>query len=285
MAKPKRKQASRKRKRNQLAKKRKQVATKISNATVLIYYAVDGPPLIQDRSGVLVKLGDRHFIWTATHELNDWIDSEFLLFTSTGNVVYHEPSDRGPETVELIIENRIELDDVHDCSILELAPKTVQMLESSKHGLEADDLALLHSPTEGAFRLFGYPFEEADPGDSSDAKPRVESNSMSIDAVPGNPSLRSSHVSEDHLVLTHSPDICFSGGTLISESEITGISGGGLWLLPNGDSSSRVRLVGIFHRSSSTGNYVVGTSLHPICDAIAHKYPDLANAVGQVVEL
>lgn len=119
-----------------LRRHHQQIPDVIYGATVPFFGAQNDYPLIQDRTGVLLQIGDRHFLLTAVHELGQWFDlqaktllADESIFTSSGQVVYHEAAARGDETIRLEFVWCEFLTGVLDVAILELDEDSVQRLD------------------------------------------------------------------------------------------------------------------------------------------------------------
>lgn len=265
-----------------------QVPDLIRNATVPVYGAHHDYPLVQDRSGVLVRLGDRHYILTAAHELEKWLSDdkqlhpECALFVSTTDQAFHERYHRGPETVELKAERLVILEEpTIDVAAIEISQDTATRLDGVKTFLSLVDIRGLPTPSApGRFLAYGHPFALADAGAPGDAVQIVTSPVAWFDthALPSD--LRPNHDPHKQ-ILCHLPlDPRLVEGAEDPHEPAKGFSGSGIWYCPHHDGSPL--LVGIFVRQCAPQEYLVATTLKCVLDSLVEHYPDIAQDISSL---
>jgi hypothetical protein len=268
-----------------------QVPDLIHGATIPVFGAHDDYPLIQDRTGVLLKIQDHAFLLTAVHELDQWFDmatktltAEETIFTSSGQIVYHVAADRKDETIRLTFGWCEFLNPPLDVAILELDNESVGRLEGTTF-LTVENLLFLGNPKPGRgdFILYGHPFFLKDPG--CPGVPVAKAPVGWFDTTLANPAVRQQHDKDNHLIL-HLPHLPPEASDF--DEGIKGMSGCGIWLVRydrDGFLLPHTALVGIFHCFNQAGKWVVGTTLKCALNAIAAHYPALAGEVAKVKTL
>jgi hypothetical protein len=270
----------------QLRTDHQQIPGVIYDSTVPFFGAHDDYPLIQDRTGVLLRVADHFFLLTAVHELDQWFDlaakallPDATVFTSSGEVVYQDAAKRGPETISLTFGWCEFFDpEILDVAILELDAASVSRL-GGKTFLTINDLLLLSTPEpgEGNFILCGHPFHL-----SHEVSPRIPTATAPVgwfettlhDEI-GRPDR-----DPNNLVLHLPPEI-----KKVAGENIKGISGCGIWCVRYERGRvlfDRAALVGIFHHFSKKGEWVRGTTLKYVLDTIVAHYPAAAAEVAKV---
>lgn len=252
-----------------------QIPGVIYGSTVPFFGAHDDFPLIQDRTGVLLKIADHFFLLTAVHELEQWFDMaakklapDESVFTSSGQVVYHDAAQRGPETISLTFGWCEFLDPATlDVAILELDAESVARLDGMTF-LTVDDLLLLDTPVpgKGTFIQYGHPFLLQDAGGPGLPTATAPVGWFDTTLAEKN-KLPDRHAS--HLFFHLPPEVGKIG------DELKGMSGCGIWCVRYDRDAllrERAALAGIFHRFSKEGKWLLGTSLKCVLDAIVAHY-------------
>lgn len=257
----------------------RRIPSLIQDATIPIYYASEKEgPLTQDRSGILIQIGGRHFLVTAFHEPDGWFDQDMrefndgaCLFTSSGEIAFHWMKDRGPETVRIEWENYIfDPSPSVDLAIFELTTATVEKLVGKK-------FVQITAPSEcndqtKTMLVYGHPFCVADGGDPHDHLPSVWSPSCWREVWHADQEVPHLdlvfRVSDEHYLRDDFPN-----GT---DEKFKGLSGCGIWVTSvrrDGWFEDDAQLIGLFTRFAIKGASVGGTAIHRVMDLITAKYP------------
>lgn len=272
----------------------KQVPHLIHGSTLPIYGTHDDYVLIQDRSGVLVRLADRLFVLTAVHDLNEFVHEDGQLrdgrklFISTEDVVHHDRKHRGPETVELEIERVVLMDEATiDVAAIEISHATAELVASKKTFVSIDDMRSVSLPPEGNYVVFGHPFALTKSGNAQDAMPKVTSPMAWFDTHPLPSTVRPNHDPEKQVVfhLPHDPELVKRADD--DDEPMKGFSGCGIWHVSDDQSvqQGEAKLIGIFCRQCASKEYIVGTSLKCVLDSLAATYPDITQDASMLMPL
>jgi hypothetical protein len=253
-------------------------------ATVPLFFEDfhDRDLLIQDRSGVLVRLDDYYFVFTATHEMRERVEADCKLFTSVSGRVVHKRSDRDNETLRLAVRKYMLLDEgVLDVAIIEISRKSALRLMPAVSFLSTHDLLVAKEDLAADVLICGYPFNCGDPGHPCDPVPAATAEPL-LTRMQGlilhRHSREESTIIESVLPKTLK---CPDGHDIDITDEhcIKGMSGCGIWLVDTGDDlgGGRPKLVAIFHGSRLIGGlrHVFGTSIDSVLSRLVEEYPSV----------
>lgn len=220
------------------------VPAEVNAITVPLYYRFSSDaPLIQDRTGVLVRLADKYFVVTAEHDF--FIRTEgFQCAASTHCKVFHEGD--CPFTIVLDIVD-FHADAAADVAVLEITQDTANLLLAGNK--QFGELCTGQTLTNATFVLLGYPFYLANPNTDEDRRSCTRSPLMWFQTLLFNRSVQDG-ANEIKLAFTH--NVNYPNGDPVDEEELKGMSGCGIWM-QNFDETHNLRfyLMGIFNRYTS----------------------------------
>jgi len=175
-----------------------------------------------DRTGILYRIADEHFVLTAAHKLHQIIEANIPLYLSMnkpgvmplflGKAKFHSTEDEG-----------------RDVAAIWLPPTTVREVAKHKDFLSHNQIDLNGAESGGPFLFFGYPMSWSGHVASEDY---VVSQGLAFVTLPHDgPRLESAHYDQDvHMVLNFKRDAinCLQGG-VDTLPKLHGISGCGIW--------------------------------------------------------
>lgn len=270
----------------ELADRAQQVITKY---TVCIYvWQKKIKRLAVAGTGVLLRVGDRHFLLSAAHVLDLGFHLKMPMaiqpsLDSVPPIPLNFVGRKSSDPSSGMEENDPDLRDSDplDISLAELTPDTADKLAIRHRFLTLNDVDPLPPRIADGMYVFGYPSALAKPGQGD-----VDLENWPLGYVT--------------TVLQHEPDqrdknkeilLYFPlesrdlKGTKIEAPPPDGLSGCGIWRLsraPVRPAASRLddmRLVGIQHRWRSSGRYLIGTGVKHILDFLWGCYPDLRSSL------
>lgn len=238
----------------------------------------------QGGTGVLLTVGDRHFILTAAHVLD--------LYAERGLPMFIMPEHKGAKLVSLdgavmyrseMPDSRDRLDDPMDVGFVEIMPGIVAELAPSKTFLTLDGVDLrdpFHS--KSWYMTVGYPYEV---NESDHERRRHDSTLFAYASWPycGERGSPSAYRPGFDLLVHFARDDSTEGdeNVLAYVPEPPGISGCGMWRLAAADkpieqwSPADIRLVGIQHSWFADIQALRGVRIiHPL-EMMAFSIPQL----------
>jgi hypothetical protein len=257
----------------------------IARATIAFFGWRDRP--IQNGTGVLLRIADRHFVIAAAHVLD---------FPTIHNIpcdvsAHDQPGPPIPLTFVRHLcspippsrrrnDPHMRNDDPWDVAVVELTPDLAARLSETRRFLGLPDLDTAAEFSQGIYYLYGYPNVFVD----TDVQARTvqcKYLSYATELYTGERDARDSPVD---LLVVYSEGQTFEGEA-VSLPWPHGISGGGVWRLADPAKPidfwrpEDVRLVGIEHRWRRDRGYVRGTCIRHAVRLIHDHYPDLRPAM------
>ena len=255
-------------------------ATEIQRATVCLF-GVYGDVPIPHGTGVLVRIDDAHFIFTAAH-----VAALAKMGTPMTIADFAQPGDFITLAGAAIVASSGEggSEDAFDLAVVRLPDGTAAAIAKSKRFLRLSDIDSKHRATRGTwYYLQGFPSEPALP----DMQARkVRARFLRYGGTRNDPP-------EPDFVDGLYIDVAARNVGLIDETGapavITtrdGVSGCGLWWLFDVDdlksgswSPESLRYVGIVHTWRTDREYIRGTRVEYALQMIAAQWPDLKAAM------
>jgi hypothetical protein len=256
-------------------------AAEIAKATMPLYALSDGK-LSLERSGVLLRVAERHFMLTCAHDIRDRF-IKHKLPAYLGRMT--------EETSHLIrLTNcpmvRVETDCV-DLAVIELAKDVVEQLLPTNRFISISEMDLRPVPLPGCYLVLGFPTVDTT---MDEAGRGVKTLGLWYVTVLHRGELHpnTKYDSRIHIVLNY-------GKEAIGENEEPsvvphpgGLSGCGIWRLTNDENWDNwkpedVKLVAIQHRYDKDRDYVMGSWVHLAIQMIWHRCEDLRPAMQIVL--
>jgi len=247
------------------------------------FYVVQDEQVKLNRTGVLYRIADHHFILTASHGLGGIVGQNIPL--------YILPADAGAVPLPLMgaTFHWTEEDNGRDVAAIKLSPDCVKKLQPANafltHGRidQCDDGC-------GLYLVFGYPMEW-----SGLVGPEKLVSRPLVYATRRYESELSPEAYYDanvHIVLEFNQETvdALGGGRSLLPS-IKGVSGSGIWRVASWNAGSvadwspkQLRLVALQNRKITHGNrsYIQGTWVKYALGLILDNYPDLRRAMNLV---
>ena len=254
---------------------------RIDRTSVPVLGVQDGE-IRHDRTGILYRIADEHFVLTAAHDLRQIIEADIPLYLSMnkpGVIPLHLGKAKFHSTEE---EGR-------DVAAIWLPPTTAREVAKHKDFLSHNQIDLNGAESRGPFVFFGYPMRWSGHVASEDY---VVSQALVFATLPHDgPRLESAHYDQKvHMVLNFTRDAinCLQGG-VDTLPNLHGISRCGIWQV--GDfigkeikarDEESVTLVGIQHRWFPDLNYIQATKIRFAIGFVVENYPD-AQAAMKIV--
>lgn len=263
----------------------------VVNFTVPIYVSVSDGELQLDRTAILLRVGEVHFLLTAMHGLPELSRPEIRIFA--------QPGDGKPRPVELTGSNLSLLSPPFDVAVAKIGPTDVSRL--GRTALTLRDLNLVDDwDSTTQFLICGYPIaigtrKVSVVGPVHTPRPFTRSVSL-YEGVFETPDKISKDV---HLAVTWEKrfDCVEYDGKLIEKDagltktpKAPGISGGGIWRLglhPEHETKTeaarfRCKLSAIQHSVHAGMDYAIGTRVGIALYLIWKEYPALRPEIERV---
>lgn len=263
----------------------------ISKSTVCIYVWQERiKRLAVLGSGILLRVGDRHFLLSAAHVLDYGFYLHMPLVAQpnedpeppiTLDFVGRKSSDPPPGVA--VTDLSLRDDDPLDISLAELTPDVSGQLAKRYRYLTLSDF----DPTplgkkDGVFVLYGFPQEMSV---SDDHERKLDNWPLGYVTFPLNSEPERRDRNKEILLKYY---LQGSGGRKngVTIPKPRGLSGCGIWRIAEAPidlgnlRTEYIRLVGIQHRWRPDGNYIVGTSVIHFLDYLWGLYPDLHPALN-----
>jgi hypothetical protein len=250
-----------------------QLASYLSNRSVALLLRPE--PGLWVGSGVCIRIGARHFVVTAKHNLQH--NGQDLQISDI------EVRARGEKYGEPLNVTSKSLASDLDLAWLELDP----MASKRPHlaFVTIDEIASL--PEKGDREpccLLGYPAEMADKPSDAQQRPLLESAFILTLSIPQ--SRRQGHATDGTFAIEWPPH---DGSLDDSLPQPYGLSGGGVWLLPRHDdylvwSPERARLVGIEVAWRRDAKELVVIRIERWLELISNDFPEIRASVMRAIE-
>jgi hypothetical protein len=226
-----------------------------------------------DRTGVLYRIADDHFVLTAAHDLQEIVKANIPLHlsmnqpgvmpVSLGEARFHSTEQVG-----------------RDVTAIWLPPECAREVAQHKDFLSHNQIDLNGADTRGPFILFGYPMNWSGHIVSED---HIVSKGLVFVTFPHDgPRLETAHYAPSvHMLLNFTRDaIKSTKGNVDRLPKLHGISGCGVWqvgdktgneIKPRDEES--VTLVAIQHRWFPDLNYVQATKIRHTLGFVIENFP------------
>jgi hypothetical protein len=247
------------------------------------FYGLQDGQVKHDRTGVLYRIAQDHFILTAAHDLRAIIKHAIPLFIPP--IV----ADAGPIALRGAIFHTTE-EDGRDVAAIKLPSAIAEQLRPGREFLSHDKIARTDDG-KGLYVVFGYPmaWTVADPSGAMSSHPLIYlARTYTGEMLP-----ETYFDPKVHIALQFEEDaIEVTTGEPVQLPSMRGISGCGIWRVSDWNAESlahcsekNLRLVGLQHRriSSARRNYVQGTQIQYAIGRIADAYPELARPMNLIV--
>ncbi len=252
-------------------------AAAVDNVTVRLF-GVQENEVKRDRTGVLYRVADEHFVLTASHDLQEIIDRQIPLFLL--------PSRSEQEPIPLI-DCQFHGTEKHgrDVAAIRLTDHVVTSLPPPLEFLGHNSVDLNINQATGPFVIFGYPMQWPDQQEEG----IHHTKAMVFVASP--------YTGERHAEAFYDPKVNVvlgfdrSAVDLDAHADFTlphpgGISGCGIWRsadwseLPSRSwTNTKPRLVALQHHYFKKSKYVQGTWVAYALDLIVDSYPELRRSM------
>lgn len=260
---------------------------RIVKATVP-FYAVQNDKVVRDRSGVLLRIADEHFILTASHGLKAIVEAQIHLYVGWND------NDRVPVPIPDSFFHMTE-EDCRDVAAIKLSHETAGKILSEKEPIALRDVTIQENRSLGLFFVCGFPQAW-----TTVMKDDIESVPLSF--LGGfysgqlSPEAKIQYDRDIHALFEFHREAVRSSDLqkekLPAFKGIKGISGCGIWRVVNwkrDDPSSlrtdQLQLVAIQHRYYEDYNYVHSTWIRFAVQQIYNNYPEMRNAMSLVYPL
>lgn len=267
-----------------LEKVRDKVLPRIVNATVP-FYAVQNDEVVRDRSGVLLRVADEHFILTASHYLKEIVNANIYLYVGW---------DKNEEVPIPIHEAQFYTTEVNsrDVAVIRLTTEVGWTLSETYSPISLHEIKPEQDRSRGLFLVVGYPQAwlrvlpgklESDPlpflTRFYEGSPRPTADVTYDPAIHALFGFTREALQGSELTVVQLPE--FKG--------IQGISGCGIWRVCDFDKSfdnwrpEQCKLVAIQHRYFEKEGYVQGTWIRFAMEKLIADYPQVAKAIQLII--
>jgi hypothetical protein len=255
----------------------REILPRITRATVP-FYVVQNDRIVRDRSGVLLRVGDEHFLLTASHYLKAKVQNSTYLYAG-----WCEETAIPVPLADAIFHTSEE--ESRDLAVVKLSSESATQLMSSSTPITLLDVARQCSDEKAYYVVCGYPQEWL-----RVMPDRIESAPLNYlcatyrgDPLPTDTFMYDARV---HLLLDFTRDAYHiqssQPATLPAKEGIVGISGCGVWRIV-GESSHEiknwkpedVKLVGIEHRYWQKQGAVAATKVQFLMAFLAESFPQV----------
>jgi len=255
---------------------RSEILPEIERATIPIY-GIQDEKIKRDRTGVLYKIADHHFILTASHGLRQIVEAKIPLY-----VLPNEADPEGP-VVPLSAKYHTTEVDGRDIAVVHLPGPIAEQIASHKRFLQHNKLAPFSSSSKSLYVFFGYP-EEWFGKVSTGA---IRSRALHVICTEYTGDVTSGFLPRVHVALEfEKTGISLFDGEKKHLPDVHGISGCGIWRICDFTREGMekcgirgLRLVAVQH-SWLPGRYVRGTRIEFALRLIAANYPELHPAMS-----
>ncbi len=260
-----------------LCRVRDEAIPKIDASTVPIYGFQD-KQVKQNRTGVLFRIADTHFILTAAHVMQEIIQARIPLLADF--------STRHKIPIPLVEGwfHMTEEKDGRDVAAIAIPPSVVADLPAHRQFLTLADIETEPESKRGFYLAFGFPTEWYR---KDQDLYRTDPLSFLTAIFEGELNPDAFFDSKVHIALTfeHNAINALTREEL-SLPQVNGMSGCGLWRIVNYSkaeivawSADKIRLVAIQHRWFNQRQYIQGTWITYVLGLIWDNYPSLREAM------
>jgi hypothetical protein len=254
-----------------------QCAAEIAKATVPLYTVSEGKPVLE-RSGVLFRVADWHFILTCAHYIRDRYIEEKL-----------------PAYVGRLTEGRSSLIPLHNCpmgrvekdcvdlAVVELANDVVEELLPTNRFISIAEMDLRPVAVPALYLINGFPSADTT---WKEAERGVKTLGLWYVTVLHHGELNptTEYDARIHVVLHYGREAIGQDGQVGCVPPPFGLSGCGIWRVSNDETCEswrpeHVKLVAIQHRYDKDRDYVMGSWVHIAMQMVFHNYEELRPAM------
>ena len=256
-------------------------AAEIAKATVP-FYTVLGGNVCQERSGVLFRVGERHFIVTCAHKMRERYKKDKLpayLGRMTDQI-------SRPIPLKNCMTVRIEGNCV-DLAVIELTKDVVEQLLPTNRFIGITEMDLQTIARPAFYLVWGFPSEDTTIDDTGRG---VKTMGLWYVTVlhRGERNPNTEYDPSIHVVLNYGKEAVGQDGKPSSVPYPGGLSGCGIWRLTNDENWENwkpedVKLAAIQHRYDERRDYVMGSWVRFAMREVWHRYEDLRPAMEIVV--
>jgi len=241
---------------------------RLSDVTVPILGEIDN--CLKDiRSGVLLQIGELHFLITAAHRIKYWSQHQARFHIAA--------AESGRSTIPLFSPKFALLnEEVVDIAIFEVdADVARHAVGDGYRFMRISDLLLFEEGREtDLFVVYGYPLVEGE----QDSRQHMCLNGLTYLTIWKTGELPSSYERGTHFLLDYDKEQHRSTGEWVQAPRLHGISGGGIWYAGDARHLERwevsdLRLVGIQHRCNRPKEYVMGTHIGFALQVLWENWP------------
>lgn len=262
------------------ARVKRELIPTIEKATVA-FVAIQDDKIVHDRTGVLYGIAEHYFILTASHAGDG--GSDLRAYNKHSIPWYLSVNAPGVDPIPLagVTVHGTELE-YRDIAAIHLPLDVVAKIRPHKEFIRQTQVASEDNMRSGYYVLFGYPLAWSfwhEPKECWWCEPLIY--------------LTTPYDSGTHTDESCQPNISFALGFSQEATDATdgtpaslpspgGISGCGVWRIPNPGASSSLdgpMLVGIQHLWNKDRGYVKGTRINFVIERILSDFPDLAPAM------
>lgn len=231
-------------------------------------------PTEQFGSGVLVRIGKYHFLFSVAHVLDE-LERDGVLIPGIGTF-FHLSGQCGRTGLP---GSGLRIDDRIDLAFFELNAETVKQLHQSLVFLNESDCDPLDmTETADVYTAIGYPAHKSDSG-SDGVSTRL--TSFSGDGVNDHRYRALGISKHSHLLMQyrHKKAIHYTTLNQGGSHDVSGVSGGGIFAwdkaLPDPSALKQPKLVALVTEYHPNHHVFVGTRLSVLLSALHKHYPDL----------
>ncbi len=276
----------------------KQTVPRIEQSTVPFFHLRKNPQtneyengvIDKDRSGVLLKIGDDHFLLTAAHNIPDMVRDKIFLCMSWDEDE-HAPIPITTDQIAVSDERTL------DVAAIKLLPETAEKLLRRHTPLSLADLAIDCRSSDGLFLIVGYPragteFFEQKWNDPYPHEIKTESlKCICKRMLDGWKHDKLQYSPEMHIVVGMSASsVSGTSGqpeVLPDHGGIQGISGCGIWFIADRNRKlplsafgvSDCKLVAIEHSYDEAAGRVAGTWIDVALAFLSLNFPETRPAM------
>ncbi len=239
--------------------------------------------IIHDRTGVLYRIHDEHFILTAAHDLSVWLKHGIPL-----GVWVNRPDVPPISVLDAVFyctsESREDVAAIH-------LPSSVAAEVSKYKSFVSHDQIELSNDINGPMVFFGYPLTWAADHVSED---RLESQALSLLTVPYEGTTKPGGIFDPDLHSLLQCDRIAINNSTRQHGDLPhpkGMSGCGIWQVADFDretgevisrSKGNASLVAIEHHYDAERGYVITTKIGHVLNVIYQNFPDLKGPMNLI---
>ncbi len=255
-------------------------AAEIAKAPVPFYAVSDGK-ICQERSGVLFRLGERHFVLTCAHEIKDYDKHNLPAFLGPLATDSARPIRLKNCAMVRVEENGVDL------AIIELENDVVEQLLPTNRFISIAEMDVQAAACPAYYLISGYPRTQTTMDDTGHG---VKTVGLWYVTVLHNGELNPTTTFDPHIhiLLSFGKEALGENGERSLVPHPIGMSGCGIWRLTKDEDRGTwtpedVRLVAIQHRYDARRDYVMGSWIRFALQMLWCRCEDLRPAMQIVV--